>query len=252
MPVTDFTYSAYIQLIQLIIENGYTITDYHHFDEVVNPCILRHDIDFDIAKALDLARIEAVGLPDRKVQSTYFVLLNTDFYNVFSKTVYTMLKEMVGLGHTIGLHFDETKYFYSDTLPWDLMVQSIQKEIYLLEQIIEQPVRAVSMHRPSKITREAELVIPGVVNSYSQLFFQEFKYLSDSHHTWRENAEGIVSSGGYRMLHVLTHPFWYTESVETCRDKLFKFISTGNRARYNKVDNNFRNLDEYVRQEELM
>jgi hypothetical protein len=248
MPIAEFTYSAYIQLLRLIIENGYTFTDYHHFNEAENPCILRHDIDFDVEKALELARHEAAGLPDHTIQSTYFVLLNTDFYNVFSKTVYAMLKEIIALGHTIGLHFDETKYFYSDVFPKDLIVQSIQKETQLLEQIIEQPVRAVSMHRPSKTTMEADIVIPGVVNSYSQLFFREFKYISDSRHAWREDAEGIVSSGEHRMLHILTHPFWYTKDTESCRDKLFKFIVAGNRDRYSNVNNNFKNLDEFVQQ----
>jgi hypothetical protein len=107
------------------------------------------------------------------------------------------------------------------------------------------------MHRPSKTTLEADLVIPGVVNSYSQLFFREFKYISDSHHTWREDAEGIVSSEEYRMLHVLTHPFWYTENIESCRDKLFRFITAGNRVRYNNVSNNFRDINEYIKIGEL-
>jgi hypothetical protein len=133
----------------------------------------------------------------------------------------------------------------------DFIICSIQKEIHLLEQIIEQPVREISMHRPSETTLEADLVIPDVVNSYSQLFFRGFKYISDSHHTWREDAEGIVSSGKYRMLHVLTHPFWYTENIESCKDKLFKFISAGNRVRYNNVNDNFKNLDDFVQQEDL-
>jgi hypothetical protein len=251
MSITDFTYNAYIQLMQLIIENGYTITDYHHFNDVANSCILRHDIDYDPKKALDLARLEVVSMPDHQVRSTYFVLLTADLYNVFSKTVYKILKEIIALGHTIGLHFDETKYFYSDVFSKDLIAQSIQKEIQLLEQIIEQPVKAVSMHRPSKTTVEADLVIPGVINSYSRMFFREFKYISDSRHAWRENAEGIVSSGKYRMLHILTHPFWYTENSESCRDKLFKFIVAGNRIRYNNVNNNFKNLDEFVRQGDI-
>ena len=107
------------------------------------------------------------------------------------------------------------------------------------------------MHRPSKTTLEANIIIPGAVNTYSQVFFKEFKYISDSRHAWREDAEGIISSREYRMLHVLTHPFWYTEYIESCRNKLFNFIATGNKRLYDSMDNNFKNLGEFIRQGEI-
>jgi hypothetical protein len=203
-------------------------------------------------KALDLARFENAGIPNHQIRSTYFVLLTSEFYNVLSKEVDKILQEILALGHTIGLHFDETRYFsYPPSNYEDLAVRHIKKEISILEQVIECPVTVVSMHRPSKATLETNLVIPGVINSYSQQFFKEFKYISDSRHSWREDAEKIISSKNYRMLHILTHPFWYTENIESCRDKLFSFIASSNKERYKVMDDNFTNLKEFVQQEEV-
>jgi hypothetical protein len=80
LSVSDFSYSSYIRLLDSIIENGYVFADYHNYMDFSNSCILRHDIDFDVEKALQMAKLEA----GKRVQSTYFFLLNTNFYNVFS------------------------------------------------------------------------------------------------------------------------------------------------------------------------
>jgi len=244
--ITDFTYTAYSQLINRIAESGYTFTNYHNYKEVQNPCIMRHDVDFDTEKAYEFARIEA---ENHAIHSTYFVLLNTNFYNVFSCSVNNIIKEMVIMGHEIGLHFDETCYPSSNQLT---IVEHIQKEIALLEQIIESPVKTVSMHRPSQVTLESNIAIPNVINSYSQTFFKDFKYISDSRHNWKEDVEGIVTSKQYKKLHILTHPFWYTEKKESCRDKLFSFITAANKKRYNDMCNNFKNIDEFVHREDII
>jgi hypothetical protein len=243
MPISDFTYSSYIRLLDTIPENGYVVAGYHNCMDVASPCILRHDIDFDVGKALQIAKIEA----EKQIRSTYFVLLNTDFYNVFSTAVNTIIKEIADLGHEIGLHFDETAM-----PPHNKDIgQYIKKELNILGQILERPITVVSMHRPSKATLEADITIPDVINSYGQVFFKEFKYISDSRHTWRESAEKIISSKQYNRLHILTHPFWYTEQKMSCRDKLFSFVTAGNLSRYYALNNNFRDLGEFFQREDL-
>ena len=105
MPITDFTYTSYIELLKRIIGNGYTFANYHNYGNFKKPCILRHDVDINVEKALKMAGIEADNF---SLKSTYFVLLNTDFYNVFSDRTNKMLKEILNMGHEIGLHFYET------------------------------------------------------------------------------------------------------------------------------------------------
>jgi hypothetical protein len=249
--ITDFTYIAYSQLINRITENGYTFTNYHDYKEVPKPCILCHDIDYDIEKALKLAKIEA---ENHSIQTTYFVLINTNFYNVFSNSINSVLKDMIKMGHEIGLHFDEMQYYPPlINQKHELSIEElIKKEISLLEQILEQPVKAISMHRPSQFTLDSNIVIPGVANRYSQTFFKDFKYVSDSRHNWREDVESIVFYQQYEKLHILTHPFWYTEQKELCSNKLLSFITNANKERYEDMCNNFKEIDEFVKLEDIL
>lgn len=102
----DFTYKGYGKLLEKLRENRYETASYFDWKEKPRCVILRHDIDYDIQKAVELARFEN----KRKVKAAYFVLLTSDFYNVFSKESSEGLKQILNYGHTIGLHFDETRY----------------------------------------------------------------------------------------------------------------------------------------------
>lgn len=199
----NFTYYDYAGLIELLKEKGYTFCDYHDYKEIPRCVILRHDIDQSPAAALKMAEIEA----EHGVKSTYFLLLRTDFYNPASKTVQEQVRRIRALGHEIGLHFDEMAY-EEDLGTID---EKIQREAEILSAICGDSIRCVSMHRPSKRTLEANIEIPGIVNSYGKTFFRDFKYLSDSRRNWREPVLNIVRSGEYDRLHILTHAFWYHE-----------------------------------------
>ena len=127
------------------------------------PVILRHDIDFDPIAALAMAELES----GEGVRSTYFVLLRTDFYNPLERGNVERLREIARLGHDIGLHYDETQYEDGDDA-----IAAIKREADTLGGALGLPVECVSMHRPSKASLEAQWSIPGIVNSYSNEFFQ--------------------------------------------------------------------------------
>lgn len=101
-----FTYDGYRGLLGLLRENGYAAAGYHDWQEKDRCVILRHDIDNDLSQAVKLAELEQT----EGVASTYFVLVTSDFYNVFSKASRDRLRQIAGCGHTIGLHFDEMSY----------------------------------------------------------------------------------------------------------------------------------------------
>jgi hypothetical protein len=257
MRIFDFTYANYNKLLAMIKDQGYLIRNYHNYMNSEAVCILRHDIDFDVEKALRMAELEAA----MGVKSTYFVLVNTNFYNVCSSNILKMLKEILALGHEIGLHYDEAQYIQygvggggaiaTNSRYLDGILKDIQKETHLLEQVIECPVTTVSMHRPSQFILDADIHIPNMVNSYGKEFFYHFKYLSDSRHNWREDVEAAVLAGEYKKLHILTHPFWYTKTKETCRDKLYEFITKANRQRYHEMSVNFKDIEEFIKYEEI-
>lgn len=206
--------------------------------------ILRHDIDTDLAQAARFAELEVeVG-----VRSTYFVLLRTDFYNPASKQSLEKLHHIQALGHEIGLHFDEKAY--PDGAPEET-VTNILHEKDILASILGTPVTTVSMHRPSKTTLEADLKIPGMVNSYGKTFFHDFKYLSDSRRRWREPVEEIIKSEEYDRLHVLTHAFWYHEKDESIEITVGRFVRSANRERYGQMKENITDLPSILKEDEF-
>ncbi len=161
----DFTYRSYEELLNSLVKNDYTIASYFNWKEYNKCVILRHDIDYSPQKALEIARLEHAS----GVSSTYFVLVTSDLYNTFSAQTSNILKTISGLGHEIGLHFDEARY---DELSVNELAQKIAEEAKILEQAVESPVTTVSMHRPSKMILDADLIIPGIINSYGSDFFK--------------------------------------------------------------------------------
>lgn len=241
----DFTDRAYRELLALLNMMGYSFTDYHRYQEHPRCVILRHDIDTSLEQAVRMAELEA----ELGVRSTYFVLLRTDFYNPASRKSREQLRRLLALGHEIGLHFDEVSY--GKALTKEETVQNIVKECNLLSALLETPVSTVSMHRPSKTTLEANLEIPGIVNSYGQTFFHDFKYLSDSRRRWREPVLDIVRSGEYDRLHILTHAFWYHQQDESISETVEAFVNGGNMARYNTMQENIADLPSIMQKSEV-
>lgn len=241
-----FTYEWYKNLLKQIKEYGYQVADYKSWREKDRPVILRHDVDYDIEKAVKLSAIERIF----GVASTYFVLLTSDFYNVFSKKGSDGLKQIATDGHTIALHFDEVCYpeLFGDV---EAVREKIIEEAELLSKAVGNKVDIVSMHRPSKFVLEADLNIPGMINSYGQTYFKEFKYLSDSRRRWREPVDEIIRSEEYERLHILTHPFWYNEKEEDIHSSVSKFINTGDDYRYQAMEENITDLTSVMSKDEI-
>lgn len=241
----EFTFKAYIQLIEEIKNSGYRIASYKNWQDQSRSVILRHDIDNDIAKALELAKIEKkLG-----VSSTYFVLVTSDFYNVFSASNHKLLQGLLDCGHDIGLHFDEVRYPEIKTP--EEAGNKILEEAKLLSLSIGKPVDIVSMHRPSKMMLDADLKIPGMINSYGQEYFKGFKYISDSRRRWREPVDEIVKAKTYDRLHILTHAIWYNENEMDIHDSICAFVNAGNMQRYKAEQENITDLQSIMTEDEI-
>lgn len=246
----EFTYAAYRSLLSLLRQGSYAFTGYHDYQTHPRCVILRHDIDNSLPQALRLAEIEA----EEGVKSTWFVLLRTDFYNPASAASQKILRRIRELGHEIGLHFDEMAYAGEDGIgshASSTTAELIVHEAGILADICGCPITTVSMHRPSKATSEADLKIPGMVNSYGQTFFHDFKYLSDSRRRWRESVEEIIRGGEYDRLHILTHAFWYHEQEQDITESVGAFIRSANAERYERMMENITDLPSILPKEEL-
>lgn len=219
----EFSYKSYIKLIENIKNTGYEIAGYHDWETKQFPCVLRHDVDFSLQRAYDFADMER----SNGILSTYFVLLVTDMYNALSKESTSIIQKIRNMGHEIGLHYDETRYPTRDG--GEDMLKQIQFEKNILEQIIGAEIRVISMHQPSKAFLNSNLKIPGMINSYSNDFFYNFKYCSDSMRVWHEDIQKDLAKKTYAKLHILTHPIWWAKE-EIGRDETLRILL---RARQN-------------------
>jgi len=201
-------------------------------------------VDFSLEAALRFAELEYKN----GVQSTYFILLSTSFYNPLHKKARDILKEIKVMGHGVGLHFDEANYAITNK---EELIFNVKREINIMSQGLDMDIKTVSMHRPSKWVLEADVQFDTLINSYGKEFFYEFKYLSDSRMHWREDVYQTIQSNAYERLHILTHPIWYGTEEGAMRDKLREFINAQKYSCYDNVRENIRDLEEVLLKAEL-
>lgn len=243
----DFTYKAYENLILMLKEKGYIFCDFSTYKSYNRCCIMRHDVDFDLHKAASFSKFEK-SMPEGGIHSTYMILVSSDFYNICSKRSIKAIKDILVSGHDIGLHFDETKYEIENQ---EDLKEKIQEECRLLSSIISRPVKVISMHRPSRKVLDADLQIDGIINTYSQLFFKDFKYLSDSRMEWRENVVDIVKEGFYNRLQILTHPIWYGDEIKGIKQCILEQLEMAVPQKYIYISENITALENIISVDEI-
>ena len=245
----DFTIDSYKRMIDTLQQKRYTFSLYID-DEVFEKqrnVIMRHDVDFSIDRALQMAQIEkSMG-----IKSTFFFLLFTEFYNVASKESQDKVNEIISMGHDVGLHFDEVSYSYKN-FSQEKIEKDIKIEVTQLSNLLRHDICAVSMHRPSGNCLESNLNLAGLINAYDKRFLGDiYKYLSDSRMSWRENVDLIIEEESYDRINILTHPIWYNDEKQEIGDCLKRFIKMGNYDRYNALNTNLRDLKDIFTLKEL-
>ena len=241
----EFTYIAYESMLKALRDNDYEIYNYHDYDHYGKCAILRHDVDVSLEKALQFARLES----SLNTRATYFILLSTNFYNIASVKNRRTIDEIKDNGHEIGLHFDEANYTYSSG--HDIHYH-IEREIRIMSDILGIRISTVSMHRPSKNTLAADYEFQDAINTYSKIFFKNFKYISDSRRNWHEPVLDIIRSKTFKRLHILTHPFWYSENGISASDVIKGFTKNANAERYEYMSENIKDLEEFMKPEDLL
>lgn len=237
----DFSYATYKNIVDLLHENHYEIADFKNYKQFKRPAILRHDIDFSIEDSYNFSLFE----DSLEVKSTYFVLLATGFYNPMLKENRIMLKDMLKRGFSIGLHYDTTAYEGD-------MAASIQKEKSILENILDAPVDLLSFHRPAPEVLENNLTFNGMINAYSNVFFKEFKYCSDSRFFWRDNPIDTIKSNKYNKLQILTHAFAWHSTDFPAGYTYRRLIDKASWERYTYLAKNIRNPEEFITEKEAI
>ena len=245
----QFTYSWYRNIIELAKKQGYSFCDYSNYNKHNQEIILRHDIDMSLREAVEMAEIEN----DLGVSSTYFVLMFTNFYNIGGNTERHLIRELVRLGHNVGLHFDDTVYCSEkDRRSFDYS-KAITQEAKILSDIIGEPVKFMSMHRPDKVTLEMDMDTGGIINAYDKIFFDgDIKYVSDSRRHWREDVDGIIAEKRFNKIQMLVHPFWYYKNEVSASDALKMIIGESVSDRFMAIKDNITRVEEFLNEEDYI
>ncbi len=216
--VSEFSLEGYLSLIESIRAQGYQAKRYAEASPSSRHLILRHDVDFDLDRAVRMAEAEAKA----GVSAIYFILLRTEMYNAQSSEGAQAILRLAALDHDVGLHFDATLYDPTQSA----LVAAVREEATVLSGIVRKPVNVFSFHRPSPDVLNDEVQVEGMINAYNERFFRAFGYCSDSQGTWRHGpplAHPALAEG--RGLHLLTHPIWWTgEPNATPQQKLESFL----------------------------
>lgn len=180
----------------------------------------RHDVDVSVKSALAVARIEK----DEGVKSTYFFLLNSEFYNILAPEILKQVKAIAAMGHHIGLHFDEA-VLMEKSFSYETLSERLEYEKKILEQYVEVPIKTVSWHNPTEkcCLKMTDISYAGMVNAYAAEIHQKYRYVSDSNGIWRhETLSDVLQMSTKKNLHVLTHPVWWQETEMPPRARLWK------------------------------
>lgn len=226
---SSFTYRNYRRMLRTFLDAGYTFTSFAELSPVVpdEPVVaLRHDIDLDLRKALRMAEVEA----EMGVRATYFVLVRTEHYNVFSSEQSDLLRRILALGHILGLHFDCAAY--SDAASAADFAAAGAHERRLLEEWFGHEVTIVSYHRPSALvlTGDPALSAP-LPHTYMSRFTRDMRYCSDSRGRW-QSGEPTTSDAfrERRPMHLLVHPIWWDERPVSPYECLLQYVDEKRRG----------------------
>ena len=205
--LTDTTCFTRSWLITFLSESS-RVTDFFPLSEAMGRrtgVILRHDVDYSLKMALELAEAEhEVG-----VAATYFVLVSSDQYNVASKASRHLLRRLVGLGFEVGLHFDSS--VYGSHVGTRETQHAALTEARILEDAVGHEVRSVSLHNPS-VNAQGLFQIEGLLNAYDPQFFGPGRYLSDSRMTFRGDPTEFIESSQSSLCQLLLHPLHFTDA----------------------------------------
>jgi hypothetical protein len=202
--------------------------------------LLRHDVDFSLEPALRMARIES----ELGARSTYLVLPHAH-YNLLGDPGFAQLREILGLGHRLGLHYDLAFYAANGLPP----AETLRREAAMLEDRFGVRVSVVAEHNPGRVPRPASLDLGGLEDAYSAAFTGRAEYLSDSCQFWREGCVcGFLDPSRHPRLQVLVHPVWWSEEGRLADEALR--AETGSRVAA-ALEAERRVLDHYASLEHL-
>jgi hypothetical protein len=213
---SDFTSDNYRRLLK-IAKNKFTFKSFSNYQNSEEFIIWRHDVDFSMHRALKLAQIEA----EEGIKSTYFVLLHSEFYNLLEKEISELLKNIIELGHDVGLHFDSHYYNISNEKELE---DKLLFEKTIIEGIFNIKINSFCFHINNDFTLKCNKAnYAGLINAFSEIFQKEIAYCSDSNGYWRfKRLEDVLIDSEIKKLQVLTHPELWQDEIMSPKQRVYR------------------------------
>lgn len=178
--------------------------------------LLRHDIDFSPQNAIKIAKIEKKN----KVYSTFYIQILSPFYSINLDKNLIYLKNIIELGHNIGLHFDASSYKIKSEKD---LIKFLNLEKKILARLLDLNIRKIksfSFHNPSKRHLNfKKFKYANMINCYSDYIKSRYYYFSDSNGYWKKfNIKNFFID--HEKIQFLSHPIWWNEKKLIPRDKI--------------------------------
>lgn len=230
----DFTLSNYSRLLDLALEQSFVFSDYSIDLENslgVREIVWRHDVEFSVHRALKMARIEH----EKGIRAHYFFQIHSEFYNIFEKEVFELAKQIRGLGHYLGLHFDAHFWEVSSVAHLEQCIGTDRK---ILEDMLAVEINSFSFHNttPALLSMN-DLHYGGLLNVYAKQIRAKYRYCTDSTGIWRyERLEDVLRDRSIRFLQVLTHDGMWQDEAIAPRQRVLRCVNMRARRRIESYD----------------
>lgn len=184
----DFTLAKYASIIDAAKGAGltiYPVADWHALAPQARTrgVMMRHDVDRRPRNALAMAQLEA----GRGVRSSYY------FRIVPSAFEPSVIRDIAGLGHEIGYHYED----------WHMAGRDREKARSLFERNLEKvraiaPVRSIAMHG-SPLSRESNMRIwdhldftqYGVIDAILSFDYSGYLFFTDAGRTFGQTGANL-------------------------------------------------------------
>ena len=214
---TAFTLNDYKRLLHDLADHGYRFAGFGEVEQLLDQgerfVLIRHDVRLSMASALKMAQCEA----EAGVRTTYCLMPGSAFYNLLEPAANRAARQLLELGHWLGLHIDATTYASRQELS-----AACRDQASLLAQWFGCPIALVSLDPSREVQPPLDPCLteqlPPTVTSF---LTKSVHHFGDDGGNWRPGHPGhseAFATG--RPLHLSVHPVWYQPTPTSSRETL--------------------------------
>lgn len=181
--------------------------------------VIRHDVEFSMNRAYDLALINH----DMGISNTFLFQVRCNAYNIHSIKNTKLINEIISLNQHVGLHLYISHINEGD---WKHLENELKVQADLLSSAVGFPITRFSYHRPPHwALLRRDNYICEMLNLYGESFFElnntpTIKYLSDSNHAYKYGHPLKYKSN--KRIQLLFHPDEWTDQGADEKDNFMQ------------------------------